>query len=127
MNRVVFDASALLISINQEPGHQAVAAIADAIVMSSVNLAEVVTKLALQGSPASVIEAIVDAYHVDVVAFDRLGAMLTGSLVQKTRQLGLSLADRACLALGMILKLPVVTADRAWGRLDLDLDIRVVR
>ena len=44
-----------------------------------------------------------------------------------TRNHGLSLADRACLALAMDKGLPVITVDRAWARLSLDIEIRVLR
>ncbi|MCW6035912.1 hypothetical protein K4A83_06450 [Spirulina subsalsa FACHB-351] len=44
-----------------------------------------------------------------------------------TKPLGLSLGDRACLALGLLLHQPVITADRQWNQLDLDLEIRVIR
>jgi PIN domain nuclease of toxin-antitoxin system len=50
-----------------------------------------------------------------------------GLLRPKTKQLGLSLADRACLALGASLERPVLTTDRAWERVDVGVDIRVIR
>ena len=117
MNRVIFDASTLLISIHKEVGVEAVDDIPESIVMSSVNIAEVVTKMALRGTPASNIEFVIKAYHVSVEPFDERNAMAAGMLVGKTRPFGLSLGDRACLALGLALGLPVITADRAWAQL----------
>lgn len=44
-----------------------------------------------------------------------------------TRQLGLSLADRACLALARQLSLPVLTADHAWAEAALELEVKLIR
>jgi ribonuclease VapC len=45
----------------------------------------------------------------------------------ETPSFGLSLADRACLGLGLDLKAPVYTADRSWKNLKLDLQVHVIR
>jgi len=127
MSSVVFDASTLLISINREPGLEAVSNIHDDIVMSSVNFAEVVTKLAVHRMAPEEIENAIADYPMTVVPFTQRLAMMAGLLVARTRHRGLSLADRACLALAMELGLPVVTADRAWADLDLGIDIRLIR
>jgi PIN domain nuclease of toxin-antitoxin system len=127
MSSVVFDASTLLISINREPGLEVVSAIEDDIVISSVNYAEIVTKLAIGRMSPDAIENVVAEYPVTIVPFTHRLAVMAGLLVSRTRHRGLSLGDRACLALAMELKLPVVTADRAWADLDLGIDIRQVR
>jgi ribonuclease VapC len=127
MSSVIFDASTLLIAINREPGQDAVKAMDADIVISSVNYAEVVTKLALGRMSLDEIDNAVVGYRMTVVPFTERLAMMAGLLASRTRRRGLSLGDRACLALAMDLKLPVVTADRAWADLDLELDIRQVR
>jgi PIN domain nuclease of toxin-antitoxin system len=127
MSSVVFDASCLFILIKQEPGVEAVDAIDGDIVMSSVNYAEIVTKLALSGGSPGTIENILAEYMMTVVPFTERLAKTAGLLVTHTRRLGLSLGDRACLAVGMELGLPVITADRARGNLDLGVEIRVIR
>lgn len=127
MSSVVFDASTLLIAINREPGQDAVKAVDADIVISSVNYAEVVTKLALGRMSLDEIDSAVVGYRMTVVPFTERLAMMAGLLASRTRRRGLSLGDRACLALAMDLKLPVLTADRAWADLDLELDIRQVR
>ena len=127
MSSVVFDASCLFILIKQEPGVDAVDAIDGDIVMSSVNYAEIVTKLALGGGSRGTIENILAEYMMTVVPFTERLAKTAGLLVTHTRRRGLSLGDRACLAVGMELGLPVITADRAWGNLDLGVEIRVIR
>jgi PIN domain nuclease of toxin-antitoxin system len=127
MSSVVFDASALLISINREIGWEAVDALAEDIVISSVNFAEVVTKLTVLGTPREAIDGLVPQYQLVVPAFTDKLATQAGLLVARTRHRGLSLGDRACLALGMELGLPIVTADRAWTDLDVGVEIRLIR
>jgi PIN domain nuclease of toxin-antitoxin system len=112
-SRAVVDASALLALLNAEPGADHVAGALPGAVVSAVNLAEVVAKLADAGVPPDEVGEIVAGLGLDVRPFDEALALATGLLRPKTRALDLSLGDRACLALGMHLSLPVVTADRA--------------
>lgn len=115
---VILDASALLAFLNGEPGGNVVEArMTEGAVMSSVNLAEVVTKLNAGGMPLSEVKATVSDLDLHVVPFDETLAYLTGELWKLTKNGGLSLADRACLALGMndTSNRTVLTADRAWA------------
>ena len=61
------------------------------------------------------------------LSFDRQQASIAGSLWQQTKELGLSLGDRACLALAQQLDLPVLTADKIWQRLDIGVSIQLIR
>ena len=127
MAKVVLDASALLASINGEAGFEVVAAVAEGAIVSSVNVAEVATNMTLRGYGAAEIEAALGAHRIVVEQFDRQRAVATGLLAAKTRHRGLSLADRACLALAMELGVPAFTADRAWASLDIGIEIRLIR
>jgi ribonuclease VapC len=71
-------------------------------------------------------DAVVGSVHT-IVPFDADQAEISGSLAPPTRSLGLSLGDRACLALGKTLQLPVYTADRSWSKLPMDVDVRLIR
>ena len=62
-----------------------------------------------------------------VLPFVTQHAKTTGSLIAQTRASGLSLGDRACLALALEMKAPVYTADRSWKNLKLGLTIHVIR
>ena len=124
----VVDASALLAVLNREPGADRVAeALAGEASMSAVNLAEVVTKLADVDMPAAEIREALDPLGVTIVDFDADSAHLVGALRPATRQAGLSLGDRACLALAERLGVPALTADRSWGRLGLDTAVTTIR
>jgi len=128
MNKIVLDASAILAVIHQEPGHEKLSPqlLAGAVV-STVNLAEVQSKLVSRGWTSE--EAWEDATSPaqQVLPFDEEHARIAGDLVAQTRQVGLSLGDRACLALGMALKAPVYTAEKAWHSLGLSVRIHVIR
>ena len=100
MSRVVLDASAVLAVANDEPGAARVTG-RHRGVMSAVNVAEVYTKLLRAGVPPAEIALGIGSLVAEVVPFDRELAEAAGALHARTRLLGLSLADAACLALGV--------------------------
>jgi ribonuclease VapC len=128
MNRVVLDASALLAILNQEPGAEALTPeLLSGASISTVNLAEVHSKLVSRGlSPDDAWEAALGPIR-EAVPFSAEHARLVGDLVAQTRPHGLSLGDRACLALGVALKAPVYTADRSWKKLKVGARIHIIR
>jgi ribonuclease VapC len=128
MNRVVLDASALLALLNQEAGSETLTPeLLSGAVISAVNLAEVHSKLVGRGlSPKDAWEAAVGPVR-EAHPFTLEHARLVGDLVAQTRPLGLSLGDRACLALGVTLKVPVYTADKSWKKLKVGASIHVIR
>lgn len=128
MSRIVLDASALLAVLNQEPGSESLSP--ERLIqatLSAVNLAEVHTKLVRRGVPAE--EAWEDATSIvaEIVPFTEEQARIAGGLVAQTQSLGLSLGDRACLALALAVKAPVYTTDRAWKNLKLGIRIHILR
>jgi PIN domain nuclease of toxin-antitoxin system len=111
---VVLDASALLALLLDEPGADAVRhALADAA-MSTVNLAEVVGHYARNSVAREQVAEVLAPLPVAYVAPDATLAYDIGMLVLATRAAGLSLGDRACLALGRRLGIPALTAERRW-------------
>ena len=124
---VVLDASALLAYLQDEPGSEIVEKVLAESVISSVNWAEVVQK----SIAAEVdIEGMFDdlqALGLRIEPFIPEDGELTGRLWKQTRQAGLSLGDRACLSLGLRLRVPVLSSDRAWASLDFALDIQIIR
>ena len=128
MSNVVLDASALLAVLNQERGADKLtpALLTDAV-CSTVNLAEVQGKLVDRGvNPDDGWEATLSLLR-EVVPFTHEHARLAGDLALQTRALGLSLGDRACLALGIALKAAVYTADSSWKKLNVGLRIHSIR
>lgn len=129
MIAVVLDASAVLAVYYDEPGADQVRATLPGGLMSSVNYTEVIGKCLDRGEAMSSVLRKLAAMGVAVVAHDLHLAQRTGALRPLTRRFGLSLADRACLALAERERMPILTADRSWKSLDLDLgiDIRLIR
>jgi ribonuclease VapC len=129
----VLDASALLAYLRDEAGADAVAdAIADGAAISTVNLGEVFSRAADRGAdPARLARQMTDRGLLDgaiaVEAFTSADAVEVGRLRPLTREHGLSLGDRACLALARRLALPAATADTAWSKLGLELELRQIR
>lgn len=128
MNRVVLDASALLAILNQEPGAEKLTPELLSVAASgAVNLAEVQGKLVDHGLSADEAwEAALSPIR-EAVSFTPEQAKIAGALIAKTRPLGLSLGDRACLALGLALNAPVYTADKSWKNLRLGVRIHIIR
>jgi ribonuclease VapC len=128
MSRGVLDASALLALLNGEPGSEQVAnVIVDGAVISTVNLAEVVTKLTEIGMSEVLIHDVLDLLGLEIVDLDFKQAYQVGLLRPLTRHAGLSLGDRACLALAQQLSLPALTTDRIWESLTIDVKVQVIR
>jgi ribonuclease VapC len=128
MNSIVLDASALLAVLNGEAGADKLSPeLLSVATSSTVNLAEVQGKLVDRGlSPRDAWEATLSPIR-EATAFTTEHASTAGNLITQTRALGLSLGDRACLALGLALKAPVYTADRSWRNLKLGVRIHVIR
>ncbi len=130
MSRIVLDTSALLAILHEEPGTATVTKrleSLDIFAMSTVNVSEAYGKLLARGvGPAEAWEAVTASVPL-VEPFDEDQARITGQLLPRTRSLGLSLGDRACLALAIALKAPVYTADRAWKGLKIGVAIHIIR
>lgn len=128
MSKIVLDASAILAVLNHEPGAEKLTPelLANAA-GSTVNLAEVHTKLvSWGGDPEEAWEDTLSAVH-ESIPFSEQQARIAGGLAAQTRALGLSLGDRACLAVGLELNAPVYTTDRSWNKLKLGVRIHVIR
>ena len=124
----VLDASALLVLLKGETGSERVIeALMDGAAISAVNFSEVVAKLREGGMLEEAIHESLDSLELDIVEFDTEFAYQAGLLCPLTKSAGLSLGDRACLALAQNLNLPALTADRAWDGLSLGIRIQVIR
>jgi PIN domain nuclease of toxin-antitoxin system len=124
---VVLDASALLTFLLAEPGGEAVAGRLRNSALSAVNYAETLARSAERGKPLAEAVAAISRLQLRVVPFDAGQAEVAASLRAATRPLGLSLADRACLALALTRGLPALTADRVWAQLDVGVTVECVR
>jgi PIN domain nuclease of toxin-antitoxin system len=124
---IALDASALLAFLFREAGHERVGAEIETACLSAVNLSEVIGRFVRDGHDARTVLHRLTSTSIEFVPFAAADAALAASLVPVTRPLGLSLGDRACLALALARRIPAVTADRTWARLKIGIDIQVVR
>jgi ribonuclease VapC len=123
----VLDSSAVLAVLWNEPGNDAVLERLDGSVISAVNHAEVLTKIADRGVDSKRALELLTSLAIDIVGFDRTQAETVGRLRSQTRRFGLSLGDRACIALATMKGWPVLTADKAWAELDLAVEVLLLR
>ena len=124
---VVFDASALLAMTFREPGASRVEGALGDGVLSSVNASEVVARLIDHGWSDANARGSLRAFRLPIRPFDEALAVEAGLLRRTTREQGLSLGDRACLALARRERALVLTADRAWTALELDVEVELIR
>lgn len=124
----MLDASALLAWLREEPGAEVVEERLSGSFVSAVNLSEVLQKSLAGGVEISgVVEDLV-ALGVSFVAFGAEQAIVAAEMWPNTRSLGLSLADRACLATAVGLGLSALTADRSWAEIEWEgLSVETIR
>jgi len=127
VNDIVADASAIIALLMGEPFDRFDPATLNGASISAVNLTEILTRLKDLAIPDDRIDAAIAELNLRVISFDEAQARAAARLRTATRQIGLSLGDRACLALGEKLKRPVVTADRAWTNIDVGVEVILIR
>jgi ribonuclease VapC len=133
MNRHVLDASALLALVYDEAGADRVESVFRiGALASTVNWAEAISRMSERGPDVEAADTrlrtqIERIGTINLVPFTEAHAREAARLRTATRHLGLSLADRACLALGRLHRLPVLTTDRAWRSLRISVRIEVIR
>ena len=126
-SQVVLDASALLALLRNEKGAETISARLSSAVISAVNQAEVQTRLVAAGLSEQEAWWHIAEAGCPSAEFDEEQARIAGGLVRAARPYGLSLGDRACLALALQLKATVFTTDAAWEELGLAVEIKVIR
>ena len=119
MASIVFDASAILALLRDEPGANIVARYIGDGLISGVNLQEVIKGLLRREVPIDAALAMLDALHLDVRPHGRDDAVAAARLYPATKEFGSGLGDRTCMALAIAEGLPVLTADREWARIEI--------
>lgn len=127
MAAYILDASAVMAFILGEAGCHRVQALQDRAMISAVNYSEVAAKLSERGLTAEDRDTVLLAVQAEIVGFDRAQALESGALRAATRSAGLSLGDRACLALAIRTGGVAITTDRAWSSLDLKVKVELIR
>jgi ribonuclease VapC len=123
----ILDASALLAVLGDEPGGELAAPLLDGAVISTVNWSEVLARYVDLGLETAGREAEIESLGVSLAPFTSRQAEVAAGLLPLTRKAGLSLGVRACLALELDRGGQPITADRAWRRIDVGLDVTLIR
>lgn len=123
----VLDSSSVLAVLFDEPGGASVSDLFNGGLLSAVNLAEILTKLKQGGWDTDFAWGRVLDMGFEVCPYEAEQARLTSELIDQTRPYGLSLGDRACLALAIDRRATVYTTDRIWKKLSLGIDVEVIR
>jgi len=125
---IVLDASALLAYLFREAGHGVVEKYLESACISTVNLSEVAGRFARDGMDASLFIQEIQKTSIKIVPFTQIHALYAANLIPQTQRYGLSLGDRACLALAKERQLAVLTADTVWMDLvDINVDVIQIR
>lgn len=127
MVSAVLDSSAILAMLNNEPGADVVEAELDDALISTVNYAEIIAKLVERGSTSAAAQSALRSIALTTVDFDIGLAQRTGTLRAETITRGLSLGDRACLALAERESVPALTGDRSWVGAVAGVEVRLIR
>ena len=127
MTSTVLDASALLAFLNSEPGADIVRTVLHDAIISAVNYTEVLKKTIERNGSADRVSGIIRDLSVAIIPFDAPLAEATAALYPETKPYGLSLADRACIALGLQRRATVFTTDAKWKLLKLSLKLKLIR
>ena len=126
--KCLLDTSALIALLKKESGYEVIENVIASSAISSVNLSELVAVLTRSGVSEQDIDEIISDLVPEIVPFCEAISIRTGKLAKLTQNYGLSLGDRACIALGITLGLPIYTADKVWAELKLEnANIRLIR
>ena len=127
MSRIVVDSSAVVAAVLEEPGGEEMASRDGPFLISAVNLCEVLERLAVGIVAESQTLAMLEDLGLVLVDFTPDLAAMAARLKAPTRSVGLSLGDRACLALALREQAPVLTGDRAWSKVDVGVEVVLIR
>ncbi|MEY3106453.1 MAG: hypothetical protein RIT35_619 [Pseudomonadota bacterium] len=128
MSKIVLDASALIALFAKESGYDLIKRHMKDVIMSSVNIAEVYKYcIETQGLTKEEAKNLIKLSDIKIIEFTDEQALITASLVSKTKQYGLSLGDRACIALAIEGKYSIITCDKIWQKIDVGVKFIMAR
>jgi PIN domain nuclease of toxin-antitoxin system len=127
-NKIIFDSSALIMLFAKEPGYEIVKAHLNYAMISSVNVAEVYKYcIAVQKLSEDDCKSLIKLSDIKIIDFCDKQALITARMIDKTKHYGLSLGDRACIALAIMKNQPVLTCDKIWQKVDMGVQFILAR
>ena len=128
VSKIVFDSSALIMLFAKEKGYEIIKQHMKNAIISSVNIAEVYKYcIEVQNLSEEDCRNLIKLSGIKIIEFCEEQALITAKIIKKTKQYGLSLGDRACIALAMLKNYPVLTCDKIWQKVDLDIEFIMAR
>lgn len=128
VNKIVFDSSALIMLFAKEPGYEFVRQNMKHAIISSINIAEVYKYcMEVQNLTEDDCKELIELSGIKIIDFCERQALITAKIVKETRQYGLSLGDRGCIALAMLKSCAVLTCDKIWQKVKLDVEFIMAR
>ena len=127
-NKIIFDASAVVALLAKEKGFEVIKRHLKNAIISSVNISEVYKYcIDKQNLAADECKNIMGISGIKIIDFDEKQALIAADIYPKTKEYGLSLGDRACIALAIEKKYPILTCDKIWEKINLDVKFIMVR
>jgi ribonuclease VapC len=123
----VLDASALIAFLRKERGAEKVTAVLTRSCISAVNIAETLSKMVEYGKAVEEVAYQIERLQIPIIPFDAEQARVAASLWKVTRPVGMSLGDRACLALAFSRSVPALTTEREWETVDVGVQVITIR
>lgn len=127
-NKIVFDSSALIMLFAKELGYESVRQNLKYAIISSVNIAQVYKYcIEVQNLTEEDCRNLIKLSGIKIIDFCEEQALITAKMIKQTKQYGLSLGDRACIALAMYKNHPILTCDKIWQKVELDVEFIMAR
>ncbi len=127
MPKYLLDSSAVLAVLFREQGFNEVASCLNQAFISSVNYCEVISKVVSKNASPEESKFQIESIIENIIPFEKDLALKAGTLTSFTKQFGLSLGDRACIATALHYGYEIITSDRVWQQLSLPVKINVFR
>jgi PIN domain nuclease of toxin-antitoxin system len=127
-NKIVFDSSALIMLFAKEPGYESVRQNLKHAIISTVNIAEVYKYcIEVQNLTEDDCRNLIKLSGIKIIDFCEEQALISAKIIKQTKQYGLSLGDRSCIALAMFKNYPIFTCDKIWQKVDLGVEFIMAR
>jgi PIN domain nuclease of toxin-antitoxin system len=127
-NKIVFDSSALIMLFAKEPGYESIRQYMKYAIISTINIAEVYKYcIEVQNLTEEDCKNLIKLSGIKIIDFCEEQALISAKIIKVTKPYGLSLGDRGCLALGLLNNTPILTCDKIWGKVDLNVEFIMAR
>lgn len=127
-SNIVFDSSVLIMLFAKEPGYESVRGYMRNAVISTINIAEVYKYcIEVQNLSEEDCRNLTKLTGIKIIDFCEQQALISAKIIKNTKQYGLSLGDRGCIALATLKDCSILTCDKIWQKVDLNIEFIMAR